>query len=195
MFDDEDYDDYFLEEDEEDTASRPTSGPIDSLRPTPRAGETIDFGGSTHRTPHPEHENSTDEGCMAAMFRRLGCGCAIVILLAIIVGGAIGYFRYLTPTVEEAVMDVKILRVEKRGLVFKTYEAEVTDPHALSDVNSDNYTRMNSVSIADEEIAHRLRTLQATGRNVRVSYSQYASTLPWRGESKIIITDILNVSE
>lgn len=190
MFDDEDYDDYFLDEDEgeNEPARRPQTPTYNSHSATPRAGETINFGNG-----HENHEPETDrsEGCMNGVLRRLGCGCLAAVLIAIIVGGAIGYFRYLTPTVEDAVMDVNVLRVEKRGTMFKTYEAEVADPSALAGASNDAYTRMRAVSVANESVARKLQDLQSTGRTVRLRYCQYASTLPWRGESKTVITEVL----
>lgn len=185
MIDDEDYEDYFLEESEDEKPrSNVNAGQYE--RATPRAGETINFGGTHETASQPDDDQP---GCFNTLMRRLGCGCSIAIALTLAVGATIGYFRYLTPTVEDAVMDVNVLHVEKRGTMFKTYEAEVTAPEALQD-STGSYTRPQAVSVADETLARRLQQLQSTGRPVRLRYCRYASALPWRGESKIIVTGI-----
>lgn len=178
MFDDEDYDDYFLDDNEEGDTSRQTQ---DYERRTPTAGETINFGSSTTAGSHDDRSHETK----STGRKRSGCGCIIVIVL--VIAAAIGYFRYFSPAVDDAVMDVCVVNVEKRGLLFKTYEAEVVDPQRISDQESP-YTRPQAVTIADEALARRLQQIQSSGRPVRLRYRRYSATLPWRGESKIVIT-------
>lgn len=174
LFDDEDYDDYYVADDESN--ERRSEGDHNNDR-TPTAGERIVFA--------PE---ASEYGVETAEKRRSGwskgCGCVAVIL--ILIAGAIGYFRYLSPTVDDAVMDVSVVRVEKRGLVFKTYEAEVVDPKRTADQTTP-YSHPTSVTIDNESLARELQSQQADGQTVRLRYRTYSATLPWRGESKTVV--------
>lgn len=175
MFDDDDYPDYFLE------GGNDTESELPPTEDTPRAGNTITFCDSGQTSA--DSDNIRDHG--------FGCGfkagCLAVFIIVIL--GAIGYFRYLTPTVDDAVMDVYIQKVERRGVFFKTYEAEIVEPSRLYDTNI-SYTHPRSISISDEKLARLLQELQASGRIVRLRYQQYAAALPWRGESKIVVINV-----
>ncbi len=178
MFVNDDFPDYFL--DESDSESQPQ--PQDKER-TRQTGGMINF---SEDGPHGHGES--DSGAGRRPGRGFGCGfkvgCGAVIILIIFC--VIAYFRYLTPTVDDAVMDVYIQKVERRGVFFKTYEAEIVELQRLADTAS-TYTPSRSVTIADERLARRLQSMQSGGKPVRLRYQQYAASLPWRGESKLIV--------
>ena len=179
MLTDDDFEDYFVEPDPE-----PESDP----EPRQEAGgrRVIEFGEPSPREDgrRESHEDShgRQSGCMSRWLLMI----AAVVVVAL---GGIGYFRYLSPCVDDAVMDVYVTGVQRRGVVFKTMEADVVVADRLVDTVS-AYTHPVGVTVADDMTAHRLQSVRSTGRAVRIRYRQYSATLPWRGESKIVVTGI-----
>ncbi len=117
-----------------------------------------------------------------------------VITFVLIVVAALGvtvWLRYYTPYVEDARMNIYVVNVERRGLLFKTYEAEVISQGALTDTTR-IYTRQLDMSIEDSSLARELQTLQSTGKPITISYKKYYGMLPWRGSSTEIITGIVS---
>ena len=51
---------------------------------------------------------------------------------------------------------------------------------------------IESIVIVDESIFLQLQSHQDSGKEIRVGYCRYSATLPWRGESEIVITEILS---
>ena len=197
MFDDEDeYPDYFLDDDEEEkkaptpTPARPSaSGRHISFDPVPAAPAVRNDDDDDDEPEDYFLASDDDDDNEAAPARRGGClprwfkGLA---LLTLIVLAVVGYFRYLTPVVDDATMTVNVVNVERRGLFFKTYEAEIVDPARLADT-AGVYTRPRSVSIANAEVAARLRQACQSGQPVTIRYEIYSATLPWRGASKFLV--------
>lgn len=106
----------------------------------------------------------------------------IKIVAAIFISGAIiCYFRYFSPIVDSAVLDGSVENVQRRGLLFKTFEAEIVDRGKIV-----------PVSIVDESTFLKLQSHQSSGQIVRVGYCKYTATLPWRGESEIVVTDVVD---
>lgn len=184
MLTDDDFEDYFVESDPE------PEKPQESWQ-DPGGRRVIEFGDPVHRREQ-WHEGddgriSNQSGCMTRWLIIVG----VVVVLAL---AGIGYFRYLSPCVDDAVMDVYVTGVQRRGVVFKTMEADVVAADGLLDTAS-AYTHPVGVTVADDMTAHRLQSVQSTGRVVRIRYRQYSATLPWRGESKIVVTGIEPVAE
>lgn len=107
-------------------------------------------------------------------------------ILIVVLGVAV-YFRYFSPYIEDGRMKCYVINVEKRGMVFKTYEADVVSEQALTDTVR-LYSRDISFSVPDERLARELQNVQGTGRMVTVTYETYNATVPWRGASKSVIT-------
>lgn len=178
MLTDDDFPDYFVD-DNDDTDADNDSAPRRNPDEPVHAGDTISFSDDT---------SSRSDGSGNAprhTSRILGPLALFVVVAAVL----IAYFRYLSPCVDDAVMDVYITKVEKRGVLFKTFEAEVVDPAKVDDPSSaGTYTHPVSVSIAADSVARAMTALQGSGRKVRLHYRRFYGTVPWRGESKIVIT-------
>ncbi|MCM1292526.1 MAG: hypothetical protein NC111_00945 [Bacteroides sp.] len=197
MIDDEDYEDYFLDESEE---SRPEVE-RDSVRSdvNQRSSRTINFGVDNSNSNDNDNDRYRDRdhddddcagvGCLSSA-KKVGCG-ALAMLIAIVILGVIGYLRYLSPTADNAVMTAYVGKVERRGVIFKTYEMEIVEPERLSDTIA-TYSHSRSVSVANEELARQLQQYQQTGRPVKLQYEVYSASLPWRGESKLLVVGIRN---
>lgn len=92
------------------------------------------------------------------------------------------------PYVSEAQQRGVIMQVRQEGLIFKTFEGQMITDERIADTTH-IYQRDFIFSIENDSIARKMMELQATGRRVVVTYKEYRGTLPWRGSSKIVVTD------
>ncbi|MDE7396375.1 MAG: hypothetical protein K2M98_01470 [Muribaculum sp.] len=116
-----------------------------------------------------------------------------VVIMAVIMGVAF-WLRYMNPYVSDATEQGYVLKIERRGFLFKTWEGELILSRALTDT-SHIYQREMSFSVDDEAVARRLQDYQLSGQPVRVSYSRYLGALPWRGSSTFVITSVKPVAQ
>lgn len=174
----DDHEDYFLDG-EPDESSAPAATPAPAP-PTPEASDpkVIDFSGSPTPSPAPKRRHRG---------RKV---LAWVIFICVIVLAAGFYIRYFNPYVTEARASGYISNVEKRGIIFKTFEAEMISESALADTTR-IYTRDFTFTIASDSLARILQPLQGTGRKVTVVYERYYGMLPWRGGSPCVVTGIV----
>lgn len=165
--------------------------PIEDIEPEQTSGR-ITFGSDDSR-----HNNVSDSGSNDPSSGRKRRGCwrwtLFMIILAALLAVAF-YLRYCTPFVVEAQERGYITKVEKRGLIFKTYEGDMVVNSAIADTTS-VYDHRFSFSIADEALARQLRQLAGTSRMVTLVYEKYYATLPWRGDSKIVAIGVEPVDE
>jgi hypothetical protein len=77
-------------------------------------------------------------------------------------------------------------KFSRKGTIFKTYEGEMI----LSSVQSNKNVAIASekfvFSVTEKAVALQLDSLQ--GKNVVVHYTEKNNTLPWRGETKYIVS-------
>lgn len=177
MFED-DVEDYFVEQDSPSPATNQVpsheeqvsgGGRVIAFGETPK--ESVEAHESPEETQQPVSEHS----------KRKFSWIVKVALVAMLIGGIWGYFRYFSPVIDSAVMDVYVEDVHRRGVLFKTYEASLKEEN-----------RLVKVSIVDEATFLLLQSHQDSEKEIRVGYCRYSATLPWRGESEIVITKILS---
>ncbi len=175
--DDDDSNDFFVNDDAE-TDDRPLS-----------AGDDISFADDAATTPEkPSAGQQRPEPARSRRFRR---AVAWVVAVAMVTLGVTFYLRYCNPYVTEARITGYVKAVEKRGMVFRTYEADLISEESLTDttrVYSGNFT----LSVPDDALAKKLQALQGTGRRVTIVYEKYYGTLPWRGASKNVATGLVD---
>lgn len=111
------------------------------------------------------------------------------IIVAVIVLGGAFYLRYCSPYVVDATVDAYVVSVEKRGLVFKTWEAQVVETSAVADTTT-VYSHPLQFSVESDRLAHELQVYQGQRREVKLTYEKFYATLPWRGASKWVVTDV-----
>lgn len=72
-----------------------------------------------------------------------------------------------------------LVKISRKGNVFKTYEAEILQPGFRSGEGS---VKANTFkfSVQDPEVAKQLEDV--SGQTVKVHYLQYRHNLPWRGD-------------
>ena len=82
-----------------------------------------------------------------------------------------------------------LYKFSHKGYVLKTYEGEMiiggSNPMLINEQNKWTF------SVAEDSIAKRL--VSAEGKYVRLHYKEKLRTLPWRGESRYIVDQIVDV--
>lgn len=109
--------------------------------------------------------------------------CGVLIL------GVAFWLRYVNPYATECRVKGYVTAVEKRGIIFKTYEVDVVSEAALTDT-ARIYSHNLSFSLADPALVNHLQRMQGTGKPVTLRYKKYFGTLPWRGASKNVIDQV-----
>ena len=116
--------------------------------------------------------------------------CAIVVI-GLVVGC---WIRFFSPYVEDATQYGYVEGIEKRGMIFKTYEGTLIPYKELMDTTR-IYNRDFVFSVKDQKTAATIKQALLDNRPVRVSYKKYYATVPWRGASKIVVTDADTVNK
>lgn len=156
----DDHRDYFLENNDDTT--------------TPVEPDAASASEQTPVSPSPRKK-----------FSRRIIGYAIAIIILSLYGFI--YFRYFNPYATDAIATGYITSVERRGLLFKTFEGEMVTERSFGDTTR-VYRSDFSFSIPDTTVARQLQQFQDSGQPVSVSFSRYYGSLPWRGASTCVVT-------
>lgn len=132
-----------------------------------------------------EISEKIDEGVKRtkSFFRRLLIGLLVLAALA----GA-GYMLYANYTYSEGTRAGNLIKISKKGMVFKTYEGQLKlggiDLSNPSEGLSDTW----SFSVTDEAIVKQLEKLQ--GQRVVLRYREINNSMPWQGDTNYFIVSI-----
>ena len=85
-----------------------------------------------------------------------------------------------------------LTKLSHKGNVFKTYEGEILIGNFQQAPNV-MVPEKFYFSVKSEKLADTLMKLQ--GKIISLKYHQYRKTLPWRGESVYIVTDLARVGQ
>lgn len=101
---------------------------------------------------------------------------------------AVIYFHWFSPYVEESIQYGYVENIERRGDIFKTYEGVLIPYKEIMDTT--RLYRQDFLFTARPEVAVMLRKMQFANLPVKVTYEKYHATLPWRGDSRIVVTRV-----
>lgn len=180
-FDDSDKD-YFLHDfDKEEN----TDGGNQPSQPSlPEHGSEPGQGGQT--SPHFDFTGGQEPQGKPARKRRHRGGWVIFFIIVFLVLAGTVTVRYFVPYITESQVTGYVTLVEKRGIIFRTFEAEMVSEDQLADTGR-VYSRDIYFSIPDDSLARRLQQYQGTGQAVTITCKKYYGTLPWRGASNTVM--------
>ena len=111
-----------------------------------------------------------------------------LVLGLVLIGLVVGcWIRYFSPYVEDATQYGYVENIEKRGMIFKTYEGTLIPYKELMDTTR-IYNRDFVFSVKDQKTAATLKQAMYNAKPIRVGYKKYYATVPWRGANKIVVT-------
>ena len=112
---------------------------------------------------------------------------AAVVGVLFVVGAVLWVWMYFwVPVVSEQEQVGYVDEVRCEGRIFKTFEGKLLTVGMLYDSVPD-ITREFTFSIDNDSVARDLMRLQKTGRRVALSFKEYETTLPWRGNSTRLV--------
>jgi hypothetical protein len=97
-----------------------------------------------------------------------------------------GYWRYYF-IVAEGTQAGTLNIIQKKGILFKTYEGKIILSGFKANVQSNEF----SFSVTNPHVADEL--LKVSGREVNLHYKQYFGSLPWRGMQNFIVDSIYEI--
>lgn len=82
---------------------------------------------------------------------------------------------------------------QRQGIVFKTYEGKMIQSGFRTASTDNNGLRSNEFkfSVTDRAVADTL--MRCSGKHVELRWKRYMGTLPWRGKSQYVATDVLSI--
>ena len=115
----------------------------------------------------------------------------ITLTIAVLALAAFLYFRFLF-VYSTGVNAGDINYFQQEGVVFKTYEGKMIQSgfksaHGMSNLQSNEL----KFSVTDQAVADSL--MRCSGKHVELRWKRHLGTLPWRGNSQYIVTEILSV--
>lgn len=111
-------------------------------------------------------------------------GAAIVVLALAV------WLLFYHPVVSEAHATGRLMKVECRGVVFKTFEGEMVSEEYITDTIKRKENDF-AFSVATDSLSYRMMMLQNRGKKLTVVYKRYILPLPWRGSEKCVATDVI----
>jgi hypothetical protein len=118
------------------------------------------------------------------------------ILLGVVVVLAIGFLALMYWGVyDEGVRAGRILRISKKGMIFKTYEGQlnvesfgaIRGAHPIAEVFD------FSVAASDVQVIRELEQAALSGERVNLHYVARYAVFPWRGDTKYFIRKVQRV--
>lgn len=118
--------------------------------------------------------------------KRLIIGLFILAIL-----GGLGYLFFATMTYSDGSRAGELIKISEKGMVFKTYEGQLS-LGGLSvggeDNNETNIGNLWDFSVTDDAVYKKMEALR--GKKVVVKYKEQYRAIPWKGDTKYIITDV-----
>jgi hypothetical protein len=111
----------------------------------------------------------------------------LIIFLAIFI-----YFRYCF-VFGEGVKAGDLNYIVYKGYVFKTWEGKVIQTGIKSYTPGSIQSNEFEFSVASDSVAKILEL--NSGKFVELRYKEYLHSLPWRGNSKYVVSEIVHIGE
>lgn len=189
---DDHFDDYFDESDI--PASQPSAEPSSAASTPSEKAEKAETTVEADSRHVEFTDDAADDAATASEEvkprKRKSHFWAYALTVIVIALGVTCYFRYFNPYITEARVTGYVTGIERRGMIFKTFEGQMITESALTDTTR-IYSRDFNFSVTDTAIVAALQNLQGSGRPVTLEYERYYATVPWRGSQPVIVTAII----
>lgn len=116
----------------------------------------------------------------------------IVIVILVLVGAGLFWWRHYF-VFGEGVKAGTLNFIVKKGYLFKTWEGRLIQTGFKAPTPGAIQSNEFQFSIVNDSLAAILE--RASGKFVELRYKEYLAPLPWRGMSKYIVIEILNVKD
>lgn len=116
-----------------------------------------------------------------------------VIVIALVVVGIAVFSFYYWGVYDEGVRAGMVLRISKKGMLFKTYEGQLnlqTFGALKGAMNPVTETFDFSVESDEQQVINELQAAALSGERVNLHYIKRYTTFPWRGDTKYFITRV-----
>lgn len=123
----------------------------------------------------------------AGIVRKIKRILRLTLIFIILFLGVFIYWKYFY-TYSEGYRAGLLQKFSKKGTFFKTYEGEMILSSVSSTANVAIASEKFMFSVNNENLAHRLDTLQ--GLNVIVHYIQKNGAVFWRGDSMYLVDSV-----
>lgn len=97
---------------------------------------------------------------------------------------------------DEGVRAGTVLRISKKGMIFKTYEGQL-NVQTFGAIRGDNpILEAFDFSVSgDDQMIRDLQTVALSGERVILHYEARYAAFPWRGDTKYFITKVERLGE
>lgn len=116
----------------------------------------------------------------------------IALVILVLAGAGLFWWRHYF-VFGEGVKAGTLNYLVRKGYIFKTWEGKLIQSGLKSSEPGSLQSNEFQFSIADRKVAASLE--RASGKFVELRYKEYLSPLPWRGVSKYVVTEVLNVTD
>lgn len=116
-----------------------------------------------------------------------------LIVFLLLIGGAVLFYVRHYYVFGEGVKAGNLNFIVYKGYVFKTWEGRVIQTGFKTPVPGSMQSNEFEFSITNDSIARVLEL--NSGKFVELRYKEYLASLPWRGQSKYIVTEVIKIEE
>ncbi len=114
------------------------------------------------------------------------------LIALVLVGGGIFWWRHYF-VFGEGVKAGNLNFIVRKGYVFKTWEGRLIQTGFRATTPGAMQSNEFQFSITNGNLARSLE--RASGKFVELRYKEYIAPLPWRGMSKYVVVEVLNVKD
>jgi len=118
-----------------------------------------------------------------SFFRKVLIYSSIAAVLALV-----GYMFWANWTYSEGTRTGYMMKISKKGYVFKTYEGQL-NLGGLQEDNSSVLGNVWSFSLKEDYLSKKLEEME--GKKVQVRYKEINKAMPWQGETNYYVYDIV----
>lgn len=116
----------------------------------------------------------------------------IGIFVLLLVGGGLFWWRHYF-VFGEGVKAGNLNFLVRKGYIFKTWEGRLIQTGFKTPTPGAMQSNEFDFSIVKDSLAKSLE--RASGKFVELRYKEYIAPLPWRGMSKYVVFEVLNIKD